>query len=156
LKSARSACRATIADRSPPLSAAVAKSYQTPARQRTMRRVPMQASAGEIAGSVFRVVLGGARHPRYHVHFTRTSASWLHQVERWFAMLADKQIKRGVIAVSKNSTPTSPLSFTPAMPIPSLSGPRAPMPSSRQWRHFARIPSRSMPRLVKRISVSLH
>ena len=37
-----------------------------------------------------------ARHPRYHVHFTPTSASWLNQVERWFALLADKRIKRGV------------------------------------------------------------
>src|ERR1700756_3182436 len=35
-------------------------------------------------------------HPRYHFHFTPTSASWLKQVERWFALLADKQIKRGV------------------------------------------------------------
>jgi transposase len=37
-----------------------------------------------------------ATHPRYHLHFTPTSASWLNQVERWFALLADKQIKRGV------------------------------------------------------------
>jgi len=37
-----------------------------------------------------------ARHPRYHLHFTPTSASWLNQVERWFALLADRQIKRGV------------------------------------------------------------
>ncbi len=37
-----------------------------------------------------------ARHPRYHLHFTPTSASWLNQVERWFALLSDKQIKRGV------------------------------------------------------------
>ena len=37
-----------------------------------------------------------ARHPRYHLHFTPTSASWLNQVERWFALLADKQIKRDV------------------------------------------------------------
>ena len=36
------------------------------------------------------------RHPRYHLHFTPTSASWLNQVERWFALLADKQIKRSV------------------------------------------------------------
>jgi transposase len=34
-------------------------------------------------------------HPRFHVHFTPTSASWLNLVERWFAMLTDKQIKRG-------------------------------------------------------------
>ena len=37
-----------------------------------------------------------ARHPRSHLHFTPTGASWLNQVERWFALLADKQIKRGV------------------------------------------------------------
>ena len=36
-----------------------------------------------------------ARHPRFHVHFTPTSASWLNQVERWFALLTQKQIKRG-------------------------------------------------------------
>jgi transposase len=36
-----------------------------------------------------------ARHPRFHVHFTPTSASWLNLVERWFALLTEKQIKRG-------------------------------------------------------------
>lgn len=36
-----------------------------------------------------------ARHPRFHVHFTPTSASWLNQVERWFATLTDKYIRRG-------------------------------------------------------------
>jgi hypothetical protein len=29
------------------------------------------------------------------VHFTPTSASWLNQVERWFAMLTERQIRRG-------------------------------------------------------------
>ena len=33
--------------------------------------------------------------PARHLHFTPTSASWLNQVERWFALLAEKQIKRG-------------------------------------------------------------
>ena len=37
-----------------------------------------------------------ARHPRWHVHFTPTSASWLNQVERFFAELTEKQIRRGV------------------------------------------------------------
>ena len=37
-----------------------------------------------------------ARHPRFHVHVTPTSASWLNLVERWFATLTQKQIKRGV------------------------------------------------------------
>ena len=36
-----------------------------------------------------------ARHPRFHVHFTPTSASWLNQVERWFATLTIKYIRRG-------------------------------------------------------------
>ncbi|KAI5912009.1 IS630 family transposase [Azoarcus sp. PA01] len=36
-----------------------------------------------------------ARHPRFHVHFTPTSASWINQVERWFAELTEKQIRRG-------------------------------------------------------------
>jgi transposase len=36
-----------------------------------------------------------ARHPRFHLHFTPTSASWINQVERWFATLTEKQIRRG-------------------------------------------------------------
>ncbi|MGH1508588.1 IS630 family transposase [Ralstonia solanacearum] len=36
-----------------------------------------------------------ARRPRFHVHFTPTSASWLNQVERWFATLTEKYIRRG-------------------------------------------------------------
>ena len=35
------------------------------------------------------------RHPRYRLHFTPTHSSWLNQVERWFAMLSQRQIKRG-------------------------------------------------------------
>ena len=35
------------------------------------------------------------RHPRVHLHFTPTSASWLNLVERWFGELSRKQIKRG-------------------------------------------------------------
>ena len=37
-----------------------------------------------------------AKHPRFHVHFTPTSASWLNLVERFFAALTEKQIRRGV------------------------------------------------------------
>jgi transposase len=37
-----------------------------------------------------------AKRPRFHLHFTPTSASWLNLVERWFALLADKQLRRGV------------------------------------------------------------
>ena len=37
-----------------------------------------------------------ARRPRWHVHFTPTSASWINQVERFFAELTEKQLRRGV------------------------------------------------------------
>ena len=37
-----------------------------------------------------------AKRPRYHVHFTPTSASWLNLVEGWFALLTLRQIRRGV------------------------------------------------------------
>jgi transposase len=36
------------------------------------------------------------RHPRFHLHFTPTSASWLNLVERWFGLLTEKQLRRGV------------------------------------------------------------
>jgi transposase len=36
------------------------------------------------------------RHPRYHLHFTPTGASWLNQVERWFGLLTERMIRRGV------------------------------------------------------------
>jgi len=36
-----------------------------------------------------------AQRPRFHVHFTPTGASWIHMVERWFATLTAKQLRRG-------------------------------------------------------------
>jgi transposase len=36
-----------------------------------------------------------AAHPRFHMHFTPTYSSWLNQVERWFGLLTDKQLRRG-------------------------------------------------------------
>jgi transposase len=35
------------------------------------------------------------RHPRFHLHFIPTHSSWLNLVERWFALLTERQIKRG-------------------------------------------------------------
>lgn len=35
------------------------------------------------------------RHPRFHLHFTPTGASWINLVERWFGTLTEKQIRRG-------------------------------------------------------------
>ena len=35
------------------------------------------------------------KHPRFHMHFTPTSSSWVNQVERWFGFLTDQMIRRG-------------------------------------------------------------
>jgi hypothetical protein len=37
-----------------------------------------------------------AKRPRWHIHFTPTSASWINQVERFFGLLTDGQVRRGV------------------------------------------------------------
>jgi transposase len=36
-----------------------------------------------------------ARHPRFHLHFTPTGASWLNQVERFFGLITSQRIRRG-------------------------------------------------------------
>jgi transposase len=36
-----------------------------------------------------------SRHPRFHLHFTPTSSSWLNLVERWFREITEKRIRRG-------------------------------------------------------------
>jgi hypothetical protein len=37
-----------------------------------------------------------AKHPRFHLHFTPTSSSWLNLIERWFGLLTDQAVRRGV------------------------------------------------------------
>jgi transposase len=37
-----------------------------------------------------------AKRPRWHVHFTPTGASWINQVERFFALLTERQLRRGI------------------------------------------------------------
>src|SRR3712207_2094103 len=36
------------------------------------------------------------KRPRFHLHVTPTSASWLDLVERWFALLTRRRLQRGV------------------------------------------------------------
>jgi hypothetical protein len=36
-----------------------------------------------------------AAHPRFHLHFTPTSASWLNLMERWFGLISQQAIRRG-------------------------------------------------------------
>ena len=43
-----------------------------------------------------------ARHSRWQVHYTPTSASWINQVERFFALLTEKQLRRGVHRSTKD------------------------------------------------------
>jgi len=42
-----------------------------------------------------------AKRARYHLHFTFTHGSWINQLERWFAQLSQKQIKRGNSSLSE-------------------------------------------------------
>ena len=37
------------------------------------------------------------KRPRFHLHFTPTSASWLNLVECWFAVLTRRRLTRGVV-----------------------------------------------------------
>jgi hypothetical protein len=59
-----------------------------------------------------------AKRPRWHVHFTPTGASWINQVERFFADLTEKQIP------APSSTPTTPTQSPFAGPsLPTTSSP---------------------------------
>jgi transposase len=42
-----------------------------------------------------------ARHPRFHLHFTPTSSSWLNLVERWFAELTNRKLRRSARSVTE-------------------------------------------------------
>ena len=42
------------------------------------------------------------KHPRYRLHFTSTSASWLNQVETWLSIFIRRQIRRGVFKSVKD------------------------------------------------------
>ncbi len=43
------------------------------------------------------------RRPRYHLHFTPSSGSWLNQVERWFAKITQQRIRRGVFKTRRSA-----------------------------------------------------
>ncbi|MFA6954876.1 MAG: transposase [Thermoanaerobaculia bacterium] len=73
------------------------------------------------------------RHPRFHVHLTPTSASWLNIIERFFRDLSTKRIRRGsfssVAEYARQSTTTS--TRTTAILAPSY-GPRRRTRSSKR------------------------
>jgi transposase len=70
-------------------------------------------------------------HPRFHLHFTPTSASWLNLVERWFGIISQQAIRRGsftsVAQLERPSLASSPTGTR--TPSPS-SGPRPPVKSN--------------------------
>jgi transposase len=72
-----------------------------------------------------------AAHPRFHLHFTPTSASWLNLVERWFGELTQSNCGAARTVPCAPSTPTSAPGSTPGTTIPGpSSGPRPPTRSS--------------------------
>ena len=72
-----------------------------------------------------------AGHPRWHVHFTPTDASWLNQVERFFALLTEKQLRRGVHRSTQNSNRPFGTTSIPSTPTRNPSaGPSPPTISS--------------------------
>ena len=66
-----------------------------------------------------------ARHPRFHMHFTPTSSSWLNMVKRFFRDLTEQRLRRGIFRdveelimaigdyIDKTTTTPSPLSGRP-------------------------------------------
>ncbi len=80
------------------------------------------------------------KHPRFQLHFTPTSSSWLNLVERWFRELTDKALRRGVFhsvpdliakiedyLAAHKTTPNH--SYGP--PPPKTSSPKSPAGASR-------------------------
>jgi putative transposase len=45
-----------------------------------------------------------AQRPRYQIHYTPTYSSWLNQVERWFALITQRAIRRGSFSSVKELT----------------------------------------------------
>ena len=91
-----------------------------------------------------------AKRPRYHVHFTPTYASWINQVERWFALLTERQIRRGVhrsVTDLETAITTFIASHNAASPGP-FRWTKSPMPSSSPSLGSAREPAPSTPLLT--------
>jgi hypothetical protein len=62
----------------------------------TSRQSSTSISSGTITGhtNMRKSVRGSPNSPRFHVHLTPTYASWINQVERWFALFSEQAIRR--------------------------------------------------------------
>lgn len=79
-----------------------------------------------------------APHPRFHVYFTSTGASWINLVERWFAALTEKQLRRKVHRSTRRELETAirqDLETTNGKPKPFV-GPKRLTKSSRTSHDF--------------------
>ena len=73
------------------------------------------------------------KHPRFNMHFTPTSASWLNMVERFFRDLTTERLRRGVFTSVPELAPRSMITSLITTTIPSRStGPRARATSCRR------------------------
>jgi hypothetical protein len=79
-----------------------------------------------------------AKHPHYHMHFTPTYSSWLHQVERWFGPIPRQAIRRGLLRNARQliAVSNATLSSTTCTSVRSF-GPRPLITSSRGWLGYA-------------------
>jgi putative transposase len=59
-----------------------------------------------------------ARTPRFHLHFTSTYSSWLNQVERWFALITERAIRRNSLTSGVSSSSRSSCSCGATTPTP--------------------------------------
>jgi DNA-binding CsgD family transcriptional regulator/transposase len=70
--------------------------FLTQIDQQTPARLDLHLVADNYATHKHAKVLSWLkRHPRFHMHFTPTSSSWLNLIERWFRDLTEKMIRRG-------------------------------------------------------------
>jgi putative transposase len=81
-----------------------------------------------------------AARPRWHMHFIPTYSSWLNQVERFFALITDKTIRRGSFSSVKQLCNASIASSLPTTPNASpSSGPPPPTRSLRSCIDFVHV-----------------
>ena len=74
-----------------------------------------------------------AKHPRFYMHFTPTSASWLNLVERFFGLITEDASAAASSTASPNSKPPSTTTWSITMPTQSpSSGPPPPSTSSKK------------------------
>jgi putative transposase len=74
-----------------------------------------------------------AARPRWHIHFTPTYSSWLNQVERFFALITDKTIRRGSFKSAKELVAKIQSFISQYNKTASLSSGQP--PQNRSWRN---------------------